>query len=116
TLGSCLGRTGEELGPCRRARKTLRTTSCNPLHHQVLPAMHYERAWKRLYPPALLAGSAAEITQGFPADRRQPLPWDYFPLARDPLGNQSEPKSVQFPGSTPRCLTSLATPITVCQT
>src|SRR6266849_5450425 len=26
--------------------------------------MHYERAWKRLYPPALLAGSAAAIAQG----------------------------------------------------
>src|SRR5580700_7042414 len=63
-LGSCLGRTGEELGPCQRARKTLRTTSCNPLHLQVFLAMHFERACKRLYPPALLAGSTAAITQG----------------------------------------------------
>jgi hypothetical protein len=48
-----LGRTGKELGPCQRARKTLLTPSCNPLHHQVLPAMHYERAWQRLYPLVL---------------------------------------------------------------
>jgi hypothetical protein len=49
TASSCLGRTGEELGPCQRAHKTLRTASCNPLHHQVLPAMHSEGAWQQVY-------------------------------------------------------------------
>jgi hypothetical protein len=70
TLGPCLGRTGEELGPCQLARKTLRTTSCHSVHRQVLRATHCERAWKRLFRPALLAGSAAAITQRFPVDRR----------------------------------------------
>jgi hypothetical protein len=32
--------------------------------------MHYERAWKRLYPPPSLARGAASITQGFPVHRR----------------------------------------------
>jgi hypothetical protein len=75
-LGSCLGRTGEELGPCQRARKTLRTTSCSPLHRQVLPATHCERAWKRLFRPALLTGNAAATTQRFPVDRRLSLSGD----------------------------------------
>ena len=33
-----------------------------------------ERAAKRWYPPALLAGSAAAITQGFPVHRRLLFP------------------------------------------
>src|SRR5215831_4433043 len=74
---------GEELGPCQRARKTLRTISCNPLHHQVLPAMHYERAWKRLYPTAYSPEAWRRSLRGSQWSATLPYP-DWGRVARHP--------------------------------
>ena len=59
-------------GPCQPARKTLSIATCNLLHRQVLPAMHYDHAWSRLYPlPVLSRRNRRSDRSRVRVDRRQ---------------------------------------------